>query len=262
MPRCVLVLLLMLVVPVAAVEWTSFEGPAHGFPVLRDQSGQKIADGDFAQWIEGGRLHVRITYTGRGQRIVESAVLRQQPELAQDSWSLREERNGKLQRLFEVDFRAGTASATKQETDGLKHWTDTIKVTPGRAFAGFGFTLAIKAIRRQLVRGQSVELEAVGFSPKPRVVPVAISYAGVDRVRMGDRMLRGERFIVHPKLPWIARVFVKVPDAQIWLTTAPATFLRWEGPLAEPSDALMRIDLLPGGTSGAATPVATSGNAQ
>jgi hypothetical protein len=262
MPRCVLVLLLTLVAPVAAVEWTSFEGAAHGFPVLRDQSGRKIADGDFAQWIEGGRLRVRITYTGGGQRIVESAVLRQQPELAQDSWSLREERNGKLQRLYEVDFGAGTASATKQETDGLKHWSDTIRVTPGRAFAGFGFSLAIKGIRAQLIRGQRVELEAVGFTPKPRVVPVAITYAGVDRVSMAERTLRGERFIVHPELPWIARFFVKVPDAQIWLTTAPATFLRWEGPLAEPTDALMRIDLLPGATSGAATPIATSGNVQ
>jgi len=94
------------------------------------------------------------------------------------------------------------------------------------------------------------------------VVPVAITYAGVDRVSMAERTLRGERFIVHPELPWIARFFVKVPDAQIWLTTAPATFLRWEGPLAEPTDALMRIDLLPGATSGAATPIATSGNVQ
>lgn len=259
MLRYVLVLLLALAAPAAAVEWTSFEGAAHGFPVLRDQSGKKIADGDFAQWIEGDRLHVRITYTGGAQRIIESAVLRQEPQLAQDSWSLREERNGQLQRLFEVDFKAGTASATKLEPDGPKKWSDRIETTPGRAFAGFGFTLAIKGLRNQLVRGRSVELQAVGFSPKPRVVPVDISYAGVDRVRMAERTLRGERFIVHPKLPWIAKLFVQVPDAQVWLTTAPASFLRWEGPLVEPTDALMRIDLLPGGTSDAAVPIATSG---
>jgi hypothetical protein len=260
MLRWVLVLLLVLAVPAAAVEWTSFEGSARGFPVLRDHAGKRIADGDFVQWIEGGRLHVRITYTGSAHRITESAVFRQQPELFQDTWSLREERNGKLYRQFEVNFRSGTASATKQEDDGLKQWSEEVKVSPGRAFAGFGFTLAIKAIRKQLLRGEHVELQAVGFAPKPRVVPVDIAYAGIDRVRMADRSLRGERFIVHPKLPWFAKLFIEVPDAQVWLTTpAPAAFLRWEGPLAEPTDALMRIDLLPGGTSGPAIPVATSG---
>jgi hypothetical protein len=54
-------------------------------------------------------------------------------------------------------------------------------------------------------------------------------------------------------------LFVKVPDAQIWLTTPPAGFLRWEGAMAEPSDQIIRVDLLPGGTSETAVPVATSG---
>ena len=42
---------------------------------------------------------------------------------------------------------------------------------------------------------------------------------------------------------------------QLWLTyPAPATFLRLEGPLAEPSDPIVRIDLLPGEPSLAAVP--------
>ena len=35
--------------------------------------------------------------------------------------------------------------------------------------------------------------------------------------------------------------------------------LRWEGAMAEPDDYIIRVDLLPGGTSEAAVPVATSG---
>src|SRR6185436_14381591 len=145
MLRSILVLFLVLASPLAAIEWTSFEGPARGFPVLRDQSGKKIADGDFTQWIEGGRLHVQISYAGSAQRITETAIFRQKPELIQDAWSLREERNGKLQRQFEVDFRTGKGSATKLEDGETKKWSEDIKVVPGRAFAGFGFTLAIKA---------------------------------------------------------------------------------------------------------------------
>ena len=78
----------------------------------------------------------------------------------------------------------------------------------------------------------------------------------VDRMRMSGRTLRGDHFIVHPKLPWIASLFVKVPDTEVWLTNpAPAAFLRWEGPLAEPDDPVVRVDLLPDGTSERAQPV-------
>jgi hypothetical protein len=258
--RLALLASLMLIVPTRAVEQGSFEGTARGFPVLRDVAGKKIADGDFVQWIEHGRLHVRIVYSSRTRRIEETSVFRQTPQLAQEQWSLRELRNGKLYRQFAVNFISGTATAKKLEEGALKEWSDEVKVDPGRAFAGFGFTLATKALRRRLMRGEHLELQAVGFSPKPRVVSVEISYGGLDRVQMGGRNLRGERYIVHPKLPLLADLFVDVPDAHIWLTSpAPAAFLRWEGPLAEPSDPITRVDLLPGGSSGPAIPVGTTG---
>jgi hypothetical protein len=46
-----------------------------------------------------------------------------------------------------------------------------------------------------------------------------------------------------------------VPDTQIWLTKFPAGLLRWEGPVAEPNDAIIRVDLVPGAKSDPATPV-------
>jgi hypothetical protein len=258
-PRFVLIAGLLIAAPATAVEWTSVEGAAHGFPAMRDHTGRTVADGEFSQWVAHGRLHVNITFVGKARRIEEKAVFRQRPELAQESWSLREFRNGSLYRQFEVDFRAGTASAKKREQGKeLDTWSDDVTIDTGRAFAGFGFTLAVKALRKRLVRGEHVELQAVGFSPKPQVVTVEISYGGLDRMRMAGRMVRGDRFIVHPKLPWIADLFVDVPDARIWLTTPPAAFLRWEGPLAEPNDPHTRVDLLPGGPSGPATPVQAS----
>lgn len=257
--RLMLLASLVLAIPAAALEWRAFEGAARGFPALRDADGKKIADGDFAQWIEKDRLRVRITYASRSLRIEENAVFRQHPELVQQSWSLRELRNGKLYRHFAVDFLSHSATARKDEKGELKEWSDDVKLDAGRAFAGFGFTLAIKALRKRLIAGEHVELEAVGFTPKPRVVNVDVSYGGLDRVRMSERTLQGERYIVHPKLPFIADLFVNVPDARIWLTSpGPATFLRWEGPLAEPDDPIARVDLLPGGTSGPAVPVKTT----
>src|SRR5262245_9662021 len=95
----------------------------HGFPVLRDVQGKKLADGDFSQWKVNGRLHIRITYEfGKGRRSEERAVFREQP-LAQESWSFLEEREGKPYRQFEIDFQAGKATARKLEKGTMKTYS-------------------------------------------------------------------------------------------------------------------------------------------
>jgi hypothetical protein len=74
----------------SAIEGNQIESALRASPVLRDAAGQKIADGNFAQWVENDGLHVQITYTGADRRIEESAVLRQRPELSQSKWQWRE----------------------------------------------------------------------------------------------------------------------------------------------------------------------------
>ena len=246
-----------LAMPAAAVEFSATEGSARGYPAMRSQDGKKIADGDFAQWLDGGRLHVKIVYTSAdGRRIEEQAVFRQRPELIQETWSWRELREGKLLRQFDVNLGSGRAVAKKRDAEETEEWSEELDVEPGRTFAGFGFTLALKGLRTRLIRGEHVELRAVGFTPKPKAVDVDVSFAGVDRMSMSGRVITGDRFVIHAKIPWLADLFVDVPDTHIWLTRpTPASFLRWEGPLAEPSDQPIRVDLLPGGPSGPATPV-------
>ena len=241
------------------VEVTEFQAGTHGFPALLDSNGKKLADGDFAQWIDDGLLHVKITYRfKRGDRTEEQGVFRQKPELIQEEWSWRELRDGQLVRRFAVDFKKQTATAQKREKGALKNWSEKIDVQAGRTFTGYGFMLALQNLRPRLVRGEQIELQAVGFTPKPRVVTVQISHAGLDQMTMSDRLLKGDRFVIHAKIPAIAALFVHVPDTLIWLTKPPAGFLRFEGPLAEPNDSIIRVDLLSGAESGPAKPVETS----
>src|SRR5262249_54977495 len=143
------------------------------------------------------------------------------------------------------------------ENGKMKEWSEKLKVQPGHTFSGFGFTLAIKGFRDRLIKGEKIKLQAVGFTPKPRAVSVELLHPGVDNLRMADRVLRGDHFVIHPKIPWLASLFIHVPDTHIWLTNpAPAIFLRSEGPLVEPRDPAVRVDLLPGGESAAAKPAA------
>jgi hypothetical protein len=68
------------------------------------------------------------------------------------------------------------------------------------------------------VRGEHVQLSAVVFSPvptlKPQVVTVKLSHGGLDRMRMSGRSFKGDRFIVHPEVPAIAKLFITVPRHQ------------------------------------------------
>jgi len=247
-----------------ALEVTEPAGAAHGYPGLCNIDGKKVADGEFRQWIENKKLHVTITYKfPDGELYEEQTQFRQQPELIQEKWSWKESNQGKPQREFTVDFLSGIASAHVRANQ--KDVSKKINLEPGRTFAGFGFSIALSNLRKRLLSGEQVQLKAVGFSPfptfGPQVVTVTISYGGLDRMRMSGRSVRGDRFVVHPEIPFIANFFVNVPDTKIWLTNpAPAGFLRWEGPIVLPDDPLIRVDLLSGTKSEAAQPVSESAN--
>jgi hypothetical protein len=243
----------MIVAPVFALKVTEPAAAAHGYPGLYDINGKKLADSEFRQWVEKNRLHVLITHKfSAGEVYEEHSQFRQQPELIQEKWSWKKSKYGRSQREFAVDFSTGIASAhiRQDHNDGSKR----VKIEPGRTFAVFGFSLALSNLRNRLLSGEQVQLKAVGFSQfptlGPQVVTVTISHGGLDRMRMSGRSLKGDRFIIHPEIPFIAKFFVNVPDTKIWLTNpAPAGFLRWEGPIVLPTDPIVRVDLLSGGKS-------------
>src|SRR5437667_828319 len=235
-------------VPLFAIEVTQLAGGAHGYPGLCDINGKKLADGEFRQWVESNRLHIVITYKfSAGEVYEEHSQFRQEPELIQEKWSWKESKHGRSQRVFAVDFMAGIASVHIRQDN--KDVSKRINIEPGRTFAGFGFSLALSNLRKRLLRGEQVQLKAVGFSDfptfGPQVVTVTISHGGVDRMRMSGRSVKGDRFVIHPEIPFIAKFFVDVPDTKIWLTNpAPAGFLRWEGPIVLPTDPMVRVDLI------------------
>src|SRR4051812_30890900 len=225
------------------------EGTLRGFPVVRDASGQQIAEGTLTQWIEDGNLHVTATYDFKDGRVVEEqTVLSQHPELAQLRWSWEERKGSEVQRSYSIDFTTGNAVVHKRGEDVREDHLDDAKKS-GRAFAGVGFMYAVKNLAADLEKGAEVELTAVAFTPGPRTVKVSIRRDQEGPLTMGGRKLAAERFVVHPEIPlaFIAKLFVKAPDQYLWFyQPAPPAFLRADIPLAEPSDPIMRIELIGG----------------
>jgi hypothetical protein len=169
-----------------ALEVTEPAGAEHGFPALCDINGKKLADGEFRQWIERDRLHVVITYKfPDGKFFEENSLFRQRSELIQEKWSWKEVKDGKPQREFEADFLAQRASAHIHKDN--KDVTDKIDIVPGQTFAGFGFAMALENLRPRLIKGEQIQLKAVGFSPIPtleaQVVTVKVSHAELDQMK-------------------------------------------------------------------------------
>jgi hypothetical protein len=157
---------------------------SHGYPGLCDINGKKLADGEFRQWVENNRLHVVITYKfSAGEVYEEHSQFRQEPELTQEKWSWKESEHGRSLREFAVDSLTGVASQDNKDV------SKKINIDPGRTFAGFGFSLALSNLRKRLLKGEQVQLKAVGFSDfptlGPQVVTVTISHGGVQRMKMG-----------------------------------------------------------------------------
>jgi hypothetical protein len=133
-----------------AIEVTELAGAAHGYPGLCDNSGKKLADGEFRQWVEDQHLYVVITYRlPHGQFFEEKARFRQDGELRQEQWSWKELMHRKPQREFTVDFASGMASAHIRKDN--KDASEKIDVEAGRTFAGFGFTIALSNLRKKLL---------------------------------------------------------------------------------------------------------------
>ncbi len=240
-------LLLLASLPAAALETRWIEGTLRGFPVVRDAEGRVIGEGTLTQFIEDGKLHAQGVFDFRdGRRVQEETVLEQRPQLRQLFWSWKESRGEEVLRAFSVDLTTGHATARKRSGDGVDTWDEHLDDTRD-AFAGVGFMYAVKNLTDRLDQGGKIEMTAVVFTTKPRTVTVSISRDQVGELTMGGRRLPAERYVIHPEVPWIARLFVKAPDQYLWYyRPAPPAFLRADIPLAEPSDPTIRIELIPG----------------
>jgi hypothetical protein len=243
----VVALLLVAALPSAAVETRWVEGTLRGFPVVRDTQGRLIGEGTLTQYLEDGKLHAEGIFEFRdGRRVEEKAVLEQRPQLRQVYWSWEEYRGKEVQRAYSVDLSTGHATARKRTSDGFDTWDDHLDDTKD-AFAGVGFMYAVKNLTGRLDRGEKIQMTAVVFTAKPRTATVTISRDQVGQLAMGGRTLSASRYVIHPEVPWIARLFVHAPDQYLWYYRPdPPAFLRADIPLAEPSDPMIRIELLPG----------------
>jgi hypothetical protein len=234
---------LLLAASAPSLKVAGVEGDAQAFTSLTDLSGTPLADGRYTQYVAKDVLHIESRYDFPGGRVaIEKASVRLHP-LQQETWSWEEKVGQTPVREFAIDFKTG--KATGKHFDKNEHWEEKLDVEPGHTWAGIAFIEPIKAMREQVQPGETMELSAIAMTPKPRKSSVTITHVGAQRIDMAGRKVDSDKFLIHPEVPAIAKLFIKVPDEAIWLVSGkPAAFLRYEGPFCEPSDTIIHVDLI------------------
>ena len=212
-----------------AVRFT--EGIGRGFPVLRDASGEKIAQGDLSQVARGDRVENRLTFRFRdGSLYDETVVYSQRDVFTLLSYRLVQ-RGPSFPETMDatVDRESGRFTVRyKSDDDSPEEVIKGKFEMPDDAYNGL-----LSTLMKNLPTGTSAMVQIIAFTPKPRLVKMLLMPATSDTVMMSETAVPSTRFLVKPQLGLFASLLVAdIPDIKIWVSggEAPA-FLRFEGPL-------------------------------
>jgi hypothetical protein len=207
------------------------EGVAHGFPVLRSATGERLAQGELIQVPRGDRIENRLIFKFKDGSLYDERVVFSQKdvftllsyEIVQRGPSFPESIAARVDRetgRYEVRYR-GDEEAEEERLTGRVD-------LPGDVYNGL-----LGMLMKNLPAGTSTTVQIIAFTPKPRFVKMLLTPAGSDTVMMGETAVPATRFLVKPQLGLFASLLVTdLPDVKLWILggEAPA-FLKFEGPL-------------------------------
>ncbi|MGH7278621.1 MAG: hypothetical protein ACREJG_08030 [Candidatus Rokuibacteriota bacterium] len=231
----VLLLLFLLLAPIAgaaepvAVRFT--EGVTRGFPILKSPAGERLAQGELVQVAQDTRVASRLTFRFTdGSLYDESVVFSQRGvftllsyHLVQKGPSFPETIEAWVDRgseWYSVRYRADEDSPEEHASGHL--------TLPADVYNGM-----LVMLMKNLPPRDSTLVQILVFSPRPRLVKVALTPVAEEPVHVGDVALRATRYLIKPQLGKLATfLIIDVPDINVWIANGDApAFVRFLGPL-------------------------------
>jgi len=207
------------------------EGVTRAFPVLRNVSGEKLAQGDLVQIVRGDRVENRMTFRFKdGSLYDEKVVFTQKDNFRVEHYQIVQ-RGPSFPETIEasVDRASGRyAVRYRADEDSPEEVARGTLELPDDVYNGMLMTLM-----KNLPTDAAATVQFLSFTPKPRLVKVLLAPAAQDPVLVGDVAMLATRFLVRPQLGLFASLLVADnPDGKFWIITGEApAFLRFEGPL-------------------------------
>ena len=207
------------------------EGVTRGFPVLRAQTGEVLAQGDLIQVAHTDRVESRMVFRFRDGSLYDETVAFDQRgvfkllsyRIVQRGPSFPESLDASIDRSsgeYRVRYRADEASPEETFTGRFD--------VPEDAYNGLLSTLL-----KNLDTGKSQTVQIIAFTPKPRAIKMLLTPLAQEPVSMGTMPVPATRYHIKPQLGMLASLLVMaLPDVKTWIANGEApAFLRFEGPL-------------------------------
>lgn len=208
------------------------EGVVRAFPTLRAaDTGERLANGDLAQYVDGDRVVSRLTFRFRdGSLYDETVVFSQKKVFTLQSYrlvhrgpSFPESLEATVDRQterYEVRYRADADSPEEVLRGEI--------TLPEDAYNGM-LLLVLKNLTGQ--RAETVQVMA--FTPTPRLVKMRLQPIAQEIMQISEQALPVTRYQVRPDLGLFASLLVvDLPDIKCWIVGGEVpTFAKFEGPL-------------------------------
>jgi hypothetical protein len=209
------------------------EGASHGFVRLRSPEGRILADGETLQRRQGNQVVSRLLFTFRdGSVYDETTTFTQTRQFRLISHHLVQ-RGPAFPDALDVKIDAASGQVVVHYTDHgeAKSAAEHIDLPPD---VSNGLVQLI--LKNALPNSVPSELPYVIAAPKPRLVKLAVSVAGTDRVQAAGHRRNATHYVLKVELGGVAGVVAPLigkqpPDSHLWIlrSDVPA-FLRAQQP--------------------------------
>ncbi len=209
------------------------QGSAHGFVVLKDLEGKRLATGDMTQVVHGDRVTSRLFFRFRDGSIDDDTTIFSQKGVFRLISDHHIQRGPSFPKPADVLLNALTGQITLRDKNGQvkeEHMDLPPDISNG---------LPPNLLMNILPSTPETKLAFLVPSTKPRLIHISIKPGGKVPFLVGGTRREAIDFILHVELGGITGVVAPLvgkqpPDFHIWIFggTSPA-FIREEGPLYE-----------------------------
>jgi len=222
------------------------EGVTHGFLVLREVDGTAIAQGDLLQVGRDGEVDKRMIFRFKDGSVFDERVTYTEHSVyALKTYSLL--RTGPA---FEADTEISMTAATgayrvktKDRKGGEEKTIEGKLDLPPDVYNGMILTVV-----KDLPKGASEVIHFVAFTPQPRIIELALTPVGEEKVTVGELTKMATHYVMKPRvgmwLKFFATILGRMPeDLHVWvLTDEVPAFVGFSGSLTA-TGPVWRIEL-------------------
>ena len=210
------------------------EGLVHGFLTVRTLEGALVANGDLIQTSRGDRVTARLVFRFRDGSVRDETAVFSQRGTFRLLRSRLIQKGPRFETPLDLSIDCGSGVVTVRYSDEHGQPKEETEHMTLPADLANGMTLTLL---KNIATDPPPSLSLIVATPKPRLVKLAISRAGSDRIPIGGLGRTAIHYVVKFEIGGLSGLIAPIvgkqpPDSHVWILQdkAPA-FIKSEGPM-------------------------------